>query len=191
MGERRCSKTRRPRVDSTHSAIAIASHSRCASHSPVADRLELTSLAPASLPRQWEIPSLPLPLALDYFTRRGAEIVRVHWRVFGANGIESNPSCAVLASFVRPAMHHCPQHFVFKTLFRARRGLKAFDFEGKLPHQQVADSLHTFASNGSNISACVLGPTSRNFNSPCSVHGYQPPNHGRELVVLRHYVRTP
>ena len=85
-------------------------------------------------------------------------------------------------------MHHCPQHFVFKTIFRARPGLSPFSFEGKLPHQQVEDSPHTFASNGSNISACVLDATSRNFNSPCSVHGYLPPNHGRELIVLRHYV---
>ena len=88
----------------------------------------------------------------------------------------------------QPAMHHCPQHFVFKTIFRARPGLSPFSFEGKLPHQQVEDSPHTFASNGSNISACVLDATSRNFNSPCSVHGYLPPNHGRELIVLRHYV---
>ena len=60
-------------------------------------------------PTQWEHPSLPLPLALDYFTRRGAQVVRVHWRVFGANGHETNPTCAVLARFVRvsPCLMAC------------------------------------------------------------------------------------
>ena len=137
----------------------------------------------------WERPSLSLSVALRLFSQRGADVIRVHWRVYGANSIDDNPTCATLPTFRMPATHLCYQHRTFKTLFRARPGLVPWtSMPIKLPHQQVEHTAHTFSANGTNISSCVLQNSSHEMNSPCSIHAMPPPAHGQELLVLRHYV---
>ena len=137
----------------------------------------------------WEHPSLSLSGALRLFADRGADVIRVHWRVYGANGIDDNPTCATIAAFRMPATWPCYQHRIFKTLFRGVPGLVAYSaLPAKLPHQQVEHTFGTFSANGTNISSCVLQNDSHSMESPCSIHGMAPPSHGHELLVLRHYV---
>ena len=137
----------------------------------------------------WEHPSLSLSGALRLFSRLGADVIRVHWRVYGANDVDDNPTCGTVATFRLPATWSCYQHGIFKTLFRARPGLVPFvRMPAKLPHQQVEHTAGTFSPNGTNISGCVLRNDSHLMESPCSIHGMPPPAHGHERLVLRHYV---
>ena len=87
-------------------------------------------------------------------------------------------------------MAACPLNRNFKTIFLSHSGLAPFTARPeKLPHQQVAHSAHTFGSDLSNLSACVLNESlSAPFGSPCSIHGHAPPRPGRELLVLRHFM---
>lgn len=136
----------------------------------------------------WERPSLSLSVALRLFSQRGADVIRVHWRVYGANSIDDNPTCATLPTFRRPSNHDCPSHRIFKTLFRARPGLTARRAAAQRSRAPFEDSAHTFAADGENISACVLSRAASSGTSRCSLSGMPPPLAGFEALVLRHYV---
>ena len=176
-------------------------------HMPISHAPSAMASTVAVERRWWERPSRPLSDALAFFASLGADVVRVHWRVFGSGDDEqdtppaafvrgSPPSppppggvCTTLDAFLRPTHAACSLNRNFKTLFRARRGLRPWRARPeKSPHQQVAHSRYTFASDGGDLGRCVLNESESNeFRSGCSIHGHPPPADGTERLVLRHY----
>lgn len=112
---------------------------------------------------------------LQIFDQWKADIVRVHWLVFGPNSIASNPSCSVLNTFRRPAWRSCVTNKEFKTLFRNKRGLQAVPSNFKyIAHRQVQGPNY-FTADGINFTATV----SNEFGVPAPQH---------PLLEIRHYI---
>ena len=115
---------------------------------------------------------------LRTFELWGADLVRIHWLVFGPNNILENPTCAVLSTYLRPAQRYCTHHQFWKSAFRAKPGL--FPSRKNLAHYQVVERRNFFLSDGTNLSR--LAQT--NKIDPNRTLG-TPPAH--PLLQLRHY----
>ena len=93
---------------------------------------------------------------LGKFENLGATSVRVNWRTYGANNVQSNPSCETLRVFRTPTGRFCRHNFGFKTLWRSRPdswSLKPVETK-HLAHLQIDDAQGTFASDGLALHNC-------------------------------------
>ena len=66
-----------------------------------------------------------LPDVLGLFAQRGASLIRLPTRSYGANGVKSNPSCEVLGTFPTATEAWCQYNFMWKSIMRAKPGWRA------------------------------------------------------------------